>query len=86
MSGNRVMLVAKWMQGCRLMKVVDAVKELSVEGSWDCSTMGMSLQCMEISRVALVHVMLLSEGFEIYDCEGDVNVGVCLKRLVVVWC
>ena len=80
MSVKKDVFVAKCMQGTDLRKVVDAAKEVIVDGLRDCTKTGMSLQSMDVFHVCLVHVWLESAGFEVYDCEEDVSVGICLKR------
>ena len=76
------MFEAKLKQAAILKKIMDAIKDLVNEASWDCSAAGMSLQAMDTSHVSLVAVNMRSEGFEKYRCDRNVTLGMNLNRLV----
>jgi len=67
------MFEAKLTQGSTLKKMLDAIKDLVNEASWDCSQEGMSLQAMDTSHVSLVAVLLKAQGFEKYRCDRSVT-------------
>ena len=48
------MFEARLIEGSLLKKVMEAIKDLLNEASWDCSSAGMNLQAMDSSHVALV--------------------------------
>ncbi|RWS29053.1 proliferating cell nuclear antigen-like protein, partial [Leptotrombidium deliense] len=75
------MFEAKLSQGAILKKILDAIKDLVNEASWDCSSTGMSLQAMDTSHVSLVAVQLKSEGFDKYRCDRSVTLGMNLASL-----
>ncbi|KAI1285803.1 Proliferating cell nuclear antigen [Halotydeus destructor] len=75
------MFEAKLAQGSTLKKILDAIKDLVNEASWDCSASGMSLQAMDTSHVSLVAVLMKSEAFEKYRCDRNVTLGMNLTSL-----
>ncbi|KXN74880.1 proliferating cell nuclear antigen [Conidiobolus coronatus NRRL 28638] len=75
------MFEAKLSQGGLLKKVVEAVKELVNECNIDCNDSGLQLQAMDSSHVALVALILKSEGFEPYRCDRNITLGVSITSL-----
>jgi len=78
------MFEAKLAKGATLKKILDAIKDLVNEASWDCSPAGMSLQAMDTSHVSLVAVLLKSEGFEKYRCDRNLTLGMNLTSLAKI--
>lgn len=78
------MFEAKLTEAAMLKKIMDAIKDLVNEASWDCSSAGMSLQAMDTSHVSLVAVNMRSEGFEKYRCDRNVTLGMNLTRWVLI--
>ena len=76
------MFEAKLVQSTTLKQILDAIKDLVNEASWDCSNSGMSLQAMDTSHVSLVAVLLKAEAFEKYRCDRSVTLGMNLARYV----
>ncbi len=74
------MFEARLIQGSILKKILDAIKDLVTEASWDCSPSGMSLQAMDTSHVSLVAVNLNSDGFDKYRCDRSTTLGMSLTR------
>jgi len=74
------MFEARLAQGVILKKILDAIKDLVTEASWDCSSQGMSLQAMDTSHVSLVTVNLNADGFDKYRCDRNVILGMNLSR------
>lgn len=62
------MLEACLEQGQLLKKVIEAIKDLVTDANWDCNDSGIALQAMDSSHVALVALLLRSEGFNPYRC------------------
>ncbi|KAH0876830.1 hypothetical protein HID58_064224 [Brassica napus] len=60
------MLELRLVQGSLLKKVLESVKDLVNDANFYCSSTGFSLQAMDSSHVALVSLLLRSEGFEHY--------------------
>lgn len=61
-------------------KVMEAIKELLNEASFDCSESGIQLQAMDTSHVSLVSLMLKSDGFDKYRCDRNITMGMNLAR------
>ncbi|GLU11490.1 hypothetical protein SLE2022_282310 [Rubroshorea leprosula] len=75
------MLELRLVQGSLLKKVLDAIKELVKDANFDCSSTGFSLQAMDSSHVALVALLLRSEGFEHYRCDRNISMGMNLDNM-----
>lgn len=74
------MFEAKLTNSVTLKRILDSIKDLVNEASWDCSPAGMSLQAMDTSHVSLVAVLLKSEAFVQYRCDRNVTLGMNLQR------
>ena len=74
------MFEARLVQGSLLKKVLDAVKDLLNEATWDASSTGLSLQAMDSSHVSLVSLQLRSEGFDTFRCDRNISMGIKLAR------
>ncbi|KAL1332630.1 hypothetical protein HN51_061409 [Arachis hypogaea] len=75
------MLELRLVQGSLLKKVVDAIRDLVNDASFDCSATGFSLQAMDSSHVALVALLLRSEGFDHYRCDRNISMGMNLNNM-----
>lgn len=75
------MFEARLVEGSLLKKVMESIKDLLNEASWDCSGNGMCLQAMDSSHVALVSLMLKSDGFENYRCDRNLSLGINLSSM-----
>ncbi|PIK51001.1 putative proliferating cell nuclear antigen [Apostichopus japonicus] len=69
------MFEAKLQQGGLLKKILESVKDLVVDGLWDCDGAAITLQGMDSSHVALVEMLLRAEAFEHYRCDRNVTLG-----------
>ena len=58
------MFEARLIQGSLLKKVLESLKDLLNEATWDCADSGIQLQAMDNSHVSLVSVSLRSDGFD----------------------
>ena len=74
------MFEARLVQGNLLKKVIEAIKDLLNEATWDCNQTGIALQAMDSSHVSLVAMMLRSDGFDTYRCDRNLSIGVNLTR------
>ncbi|CAA0824110.1 Proliferating cell nuclear antigen 2 [Striga hermonthica] len=75
------MLELRLVQRSLLKKVLEAIKDLVNDANFDCSATGFSLQAMDSSHVALVALLLRSEGFEHYRCDRNLSMGMNLGNM-----
>ncbi|KFK32335.1 hypothetical protein AALP_AA6G228400 [Arabis alpina] len=75
------MLELRLVQGSLLKKVLESIKDLVSDANFDCSSTGFSLQAMDSSHVALVSLLLRSEGFEHYRCDRNLSMGMNLGNM-----
>jgi proliferating cell nuclear antigen len=75
------MFEARLVEGSLLKKLMEAIKDLLSEASWDCSSNGICLQAMDSSHVALVSLLLKSEGFESFRCDRNISLGINLGSM-----
>lgn len=76
------MFEARLVQSSILKKVLEAIKELLNEATFDCSESGIQLQAMDNSHVSLVSLNLRSDGFDKYRCDRNLSMGINLGRYV----
>jgi len=72
---------ARLVNGHLLKKVVEAMKDLIRQGTWDCDASGLRLQSMDSAHVCLVSVSLEAEGFDKFNCERAVSLGVDMESM-----
>merc|ERR1712142_264648 len=75
------MFEARLVQGSLLKKVLEAIKDLLNEASWDCADTGIQLQAMDNSHVSLVSLNLRAEGFDKYRCDRNLSMGMNLTSM-----
>ncbi|KAI8907479.1 hypothetical protein PhCBS80983_g04027 [Powellomyces hirtus] len=75
------MLEARLAKAAILKKLLDAIKELVTDANFDCNDSGIALQAMDNSHVALVALMLRSQGFEHFRCDRNHSLGISLASL-----
>ncbi|KAH9615561.1 hypothetical protein KSS87_001408 [Heliosperma pusillum] len=75
------MFEVRLVQGSLLKKVIEAIKDLVNEANFDCSSTGFSLQAMDSSHVALVALLLRSEGFEHFRCDRTFSMGMSIANM-----
>ncbi|KAI8552944.1 hypothetical protein RHMOL_Rhmol06G0307300 [Rhododendron molle] len=73
------MLELRLVQGSLLKKVVESIKDLVNDANFDGSATGFSLNATDSSNVALVALLLRSEGFEHYRCDRNISMGMNLN-------
>ena len=78
------MFHAKLNEGILIKKLIDAIKDLVSDINLDISAIGISLQAMDSSHVALVTLNLSAEGFEEYRCDKSMTLGVSISNLAKV--
>jgi len=74
------MFEARLVNSATFKKVLDAIKDLLNEASFDCSESGIQLQAMDSSHVSLVSLNLKSDGFDKYRCDRNLTMGMNLAR------
>ncbi|XP_017771943.1 PREDICTED: proliferating cell nuclear antigen [Nicrophorus vespilloides] len=67
-----------------LKKVLEAIKDLLNDASFDCSDTGIQLQAMDNSHVSLVSLTLKSDGFDKYRCDRNITMGMNLASMVKI--
>jgi len=72
------MLEARFSQAGQLKKIIESIKDIVIDANVDCSSLGLSLQAMDSSHVSLVSLFLEAEGFEFFQCDKAVTLGVNL--------
>merc|ERR1712212_60516 len=75
------MFEARLVQGSLLKKVLEAIKDLLNEASWDCADTGIQLQATDNSHVSLVSLNLRAEGFDKYRCDRNLIMGMNLTSM-----
>jgi len=78
------MFEARLVNSAVLKKVLEAIKELLTDASFDCSDTGIQLQAMDTSHVSLVSLTLKSDGFDKYRCDRNLTMGMSLASLVKI--
>jgi proliferating cell nuclear antigen len=78
------MFEARLVQGNLLKKVLESVKDLLRQATWDCSDTGIQLQAMDTSHVSLVSINLSSEGFDKFWCERQLSMGMNLESMAKI--
>jgi len=78
------MFEAKLAQASIMKKIIDAIKDMLNEASFDCSENAIALQAMDSSHVALVSLKLDSNGFETYRNDRTINLGINLAHLAKI--
>jgi len=78
------MFEARLVQGHLLKKVLDSVKDLLDQATWDCDEEGLQLQAMDNSHVSLVSVILGSEGFDRFRCDQRFSMGVNMSTMTKI--
>lgn len=74
------MFEARLVSGATFKKILDAIKDLLNEASFDCSESGIQLQAMDNSHVSLVSLTLRSDGFDKYRCDRSLTMGMNLAK------
>lgn len=69
------MFEARLIQGNLLKKVLESLKDLLNEATWDCADTGIQLQAMDNSHVSLVSVLLRADGFDKFRCDRQLSMG-----------
>ncbi|KAJ3637643.1 hypothetical protein MTP99_001084 [Tenebrio molitor] len=79
------MFEARLVSSGTFKKILDAIKDLLNEASFDCSESGIQLQAMDNSHVSLVSLMLRSDGFDKYRCDRSLTMGMNLANMAKIF-
>merc|ERR1712183_1198294 len=75
------MFEARLVQGNLLKKVLESLKDLLNEATWDCADTGIQLQAMDNSHVSLVSALLRADGFDKFRCDRQLSMGMNLTSM-----
>ncbi|EFA75600.1 proliferating cell nuclear antigen [Heterostelium album PN500] len=75
------MFEAKLIQASLLKKILEPIKDLVESANFDCSPSGISLQAMDSAHVTLINLLLRTDGFETYNCERSLSLGLSINAL-----
>ncbi|CAI5437880.1 unnamed protein product [Caenorhabditis angaria] len=75
------MLEGKLANAGLIKKIIESIKELVDEATFDCSRTAISLQAMDSSHVAMVSLKLKASLFETYRCDRNINLGLSLANM-----
>ena len=78
------MFEARLIQGNLLKKVLESLKDLLNEATWDCADTGIQLQAMDNSHVSLVSVLLRADGFDKFRCDRQLSMGNQERKTIFV--
>mmetsp|Transcript_13624 Transcript_13624/g.24279 ORF Transcript_13624/g.24279 Transcript_13624/m.24279 type:complete len:260 (-) Transcript_13624:491-1270(-) len=78
------MLEGRLVQASLLKKVVEAMKDLVNEATFDFSETGLELQAMDSSHVSLCYLKLYSQAFDEYRCDQSKSLGISLNNLAKI--
>lgn len=79
------MFEARLVQSAILKKVLDAIKDLLTEATFECSDSGIQVQAMDNAHVSLVSLNLRSDGFDKYRCDRNLSMGMtiaCMSKIL----
>lgn len=72
---------AKFERASYFKKVVDAIRDLIQECTFECTATGMTMQSMDSSHVCLVSILIKNDEMETYKCDRPQALGVNLTNL-----
>lgn len=75
------MFEAKLAKAQLLKQILEAIKDLVTDANLDCNATGISMQSMDSSHVALVHLLLKADGFIHFRCDRPAALGVNLTAM-----
>ncbi|KAJ8669054.1 hypothetical protein QAD02_000313 [Eretmocerus hayati] len=78
------MFEARLAQSAILKKVLEAVKDLLNEATFECSDSGIQVQAMDNAHVSLVSLNLRSDGFDKYRCDRNISMGMNIGTMTKI--
>ena len=83
-SYSAKMLEARLVNASVLKRVVEAMKELVTDATFEFSDAGLRLQAMDSSHVSLCYLNLQNDSFDFYRCDKSQAVSLSLPNLAKV--
>lgn len=83
-SNLEKMFEARLVQSAILKKVLDAIKDLLTEATFECSDSGIQVQAMDNAHVSLVSLNLRSDGFDKYRCDRNLSMGMSIASMTKI--
>lgn len=80
-SSSECVLYLKSVQGSAFKSLFEVLREVLHDVNLTFNDQGMKIMTVDGSRVALVYAMLEAHSFEVYHCEGTLNLGVNLGHV-----
>lgn len=81
-SGNSsYRLEIRTVQAVAFKVLIEALKEILADTSIEFDETGMKIMAMDTSHVVLVHLKLEASKFELYHCDGRINIGINMLNL-----
>lgn len=81
------MFEAKLTDGAPLKKLIEAMKDLFADVNFDCTSSGITCQCMDSSHVCLCSVLLRNDAFDPYRCDRNLTLGLnCVTMSKILKC
>lgn len=74
-------LEIRTVQAVAFKVLIEALKEILADTSIEFDETGMKIMAMDTSHVVLVHLKLEASKFELYHCEGRINIGINMLNL-----
>lgn len=71
------MLEARLQQAVLFKRIIDSMKDLVSDASFDFDKTGMTMQAMDSSHVSLCFMELSNDGFDHYRCDRPTSLGKC---------
>ncbi|CAH1401855.1 unnamed protein product [Nezara viridula] len=78
------MFEARLHQSSFLLKILEAIKELLNEATFQCTQNGIQLQAMDTSHVSLISLFLSQGGFDNYKCDRNISLGINLSSMLKI--
>mmetsp|Transcript_11594 Transcript_11594/g.13321 ORF Transcript_11594/g.13321 Transcript_11594/m.13321 type:complete len:259 (-) Transcript_11594:129-905(-) len=78
------MLEAQLNQALLFKKIIDSMKDLVTDASFDFDDEGLAMQAMDSSHVALCNLKIGKDGFSLYRCDRPTSLGLSLANLAKV--
>eukprot|EP00300_Choanocystis_sp_HF-7_P024768 c2630_g1_i1.p1 GENE.c2630_g1_i1~~c2630_g1_i1.p1 ORF type:complete len:291 (+),score=78.55 c2630_g1_i1:46-918(+) len=79
------MFEARLDKGVLLKKCLEAIKDLVKQANFECTSTALQLQALDTSHVAMIKLVLRSDGFAHYRCDRNVQLGINTESLAKIF-
>jgi len=76
-----MLLDIKTVQSSAFKTLIEAMKDILIEASFEFDSTGMKVMAMDNSHVVLLYVRLNASNFESYTCERPISIGVHMSNM-----